>query len=72
MGYEELLKELGEVPYKRLLMGEWLPWECEECHMTENVARFRERSGKEKHPIYLCWKCYDAGPGSRRLQEWKE
>jgi len=68
--YEAMLRELGEIPYKRMMYGEWLRDECEECHTTEQVTKFVDVSGKIKDPIYLCDKCFYAGLGPKHLREW--
>ncbi len=70
MSYEELLKEIGEVSRKRLMYGEWLADECEECHTQEHVRKYADVSGKSKAPIYLCDRC--AHPGLKHLREWVE
>lgn len=66
-----LSEELIKVPIKRLMYGEWLADECENCHTKENVTKFVDVSGKWKGPIYICNRCfYDGGYGPKNLREW--
>ena len=67
----ESLKLLKQSPLGRyrLLYGEWLADECEDCRTRENVHKFVDTRGKTKQPIYLCAKC--AEPRRKHLREWE-
>lgn len=67
---EPISPELQAVSMRRLMYGEWLPDECEECHTRENVIKFADMTGKTKQPISLCRKC--AGPNPTHLREWAQ
>ena len=61
--------EYVKIPIERLMYGEWLADECEECHTKQNVRKYADRAGKWKGPIYLCDAC--AAPGMKHLREWR-
>src|SRR5579863_4807139 len=55
--YIERLATMPGIERQRLMYGEFLPHECDECHTTQNISKFVDVHGYIKEPIYLCEKC---------------
>ena len=70
--YLDQLAKLSGVSYRRLMYGEWLVQECEQCHGTKNIKRYVDTARGAKQPVYLCDACMYAGHGThtKQLRGW--
>lgn len=65
------IRELGAIPLRRLMYGEWFEPMCSECRALENVHLYRRNGIHPKITVHLCDKCFEATPYAAYIREWE-